>query len=226
MSVCVCGDSCTNPLCISAVASRCIALTVQRGGAICCQGSRSHRGKPGSHIVAKPTIFDLSSSAKRPKRPHLRTRAPSPALPTPRKGDNTPDHQRLARIVESLSGQVQAPADAGGRDAEGVGVLEQTARSIQEPIRNLAQRQAAGAGAPKDQLGSNSLTNKAGFKPWSQRHKLVAGAKGEKFKTPGMGRSMGDQHTGGCSRDPRRCGCAKACAARLRQLFKSMETGI
>lgn len=39
----------------------------------------------------------------------------------------------LAHIIESLIGQVQAPADAGDREAERVGGLEQITRSMKPP---------------------------------------------------------------------------------------------
>lgn len=90
---------------------------------------------------------------------------------------NVPDGQQrfeLPRIADNLGGQVEAFADAGGREPERVGELEQTTRSIQEAVENLAQRQGAGAGSPRGHFAYNaivnnnvmpeSLTNKTGFK--------------------------------------------------------------
>lgn len=118
----------------------------------------------------------LAPIAKRPTRsPPSRSRARhSRRHPMATK---TPDDQRwieLARIIESVGRQVQALADAGGSETERVGGLEQTNRSIQEAVQNLAQRHGAGAKAPPDHFGSDArvdknmvpegLTNTAGFK--------------------------------------------------------------
>lgn len=47
----------------------------------------------------------------------------------------------LARIIESLSGQVLALDEAGGRESERVGGIEQAIRLIQKAIQNMAQWQ-------------------------------------------------------------------------------------
>lgn len=108
---------------------------------------------------------------------------------------NTADDERwvdMARIVESLGSQVQALADAGGREAEHVGGLGQATRSLQEALQSLSPPPGARGRAPQDQPGSNSLVgknmvpdglaNKTGLKQWSHRHELVAGAHDEAFK--------------------------------------------
>lgn len=90
---------------------------------------------------------------------------------------NTPNDQRgmkQVRIIETLSGQVQGLANAGSREAERVGTLEQIARSIQEAVQNVPQQQGTGTMAPADHLGIDalvgkrmvpgSLTNKTGFR--------------------------------------------------------------
>lgn len=61
----------------------------------------------------------------------------------------------LARIIESLSGQIQALTDMGSRLAERGGGLSQTTCSIQEAVQNLARRQGTGARASTHHLGSN-----------------------------------------------------------------------
>lgn len=106
-----------------------------------------------------------------------------------------PDDQRwinLARIIESLSGQVRALADAGGREAERACGLEQAACRVQETVAYLAQRQGTRAGSTGDRHESNpdvrdnltpeALTSKMGFKQWGRRCKLVAAAKDERFE--------------------------------------------
>lgn len=102
--------------------------------------------------------------------------------------------------------QVQAFADAGSRESERVGGLEQTTRSTQEAAHNLAHRQGAGATSPADHNGSESLvgnsmvpeglTNRPVSNSGSGRYKVVAGAKGEKVPYfLGMGRTSAGEST-------------------------------
>lgn len=108
---------------------------------------------------------------------------------------NAPDHQHwleLARVIESLTGQVQTLADSGGRKSQRVAGLALTTRQLQDAVAGLAHRHRAGAGSASEHQESNSLvlkrkvqegpTHKVGIKQESRRCKLVAGAEDERFK--------------------------------------------
>lgn len=107
-----------------------------------------------------------------------------------------PDEQRgleLAGVIENLSSQVHALADAGGRESERAAVLASTTRQIQAAVAGSAPRQGTGAAQGGERHESNplfgktnvapeGLTNRTSFKHKSSRYKLVAGAKDERFK--------------------------------------------
>lgn len=87
--------------------------------------------------------------------------------------------RELARVIETLSGQVQALVNMGGGEADRATSLDQATRQVQETVANFAQRQGAGAGGARERQESNSLvgknvvpkglTNKANFMQWSRR---------------------------------------------------------
>lgn len=166
-----------------------------RGEAICGLGPRSHRQTKRSQMVAEPTSVGLAPlrsvlSSQRPPRPRLH-----PTLPTLRHVDERTRRatmDQLAIITGNLTGQIQALADASGRESERAGGLEQTSLSIQEVVPNLAHRQEAGARSPTDHNGSSSLvgknavpeglTNKTVCKQCGRRYNFMAGAEDEMFK--------------------------------------------
>lgn len=96
------------------------------------------------------------------------------------------------RVIENLSAQAHALADASGRESERVTGLEGITRQIEEALAGLAQRQGSGAAPGGERHKSHSLVGKSmvpeglahrtSFKQWSRRYKLVAGAKDERFK--------------------------------------------
>lgn len=95
-----------------------------------------------------------------------------------------------APTIQNLSAQVQALADAGSRESERVGVLEQTTLQLQGVILGLTQRQAAGingaAAASNSIVGTSvvpeGLAYKTSFKQCRRRCKL-AGAKNDRFES-------------------------------------------
>lgn len=80
----------------------------------------------------------------------------------------------FVRILEREGGQVQALADAGGRESQRVESLEHTTHQNEEVVQSMAQRQETGAGSSGERnkttarigttLVLDSLTDKTGFK--------------------------------------------------------------
>lgn len=79
--------------------------------------------------------------------------------------------------------QFQSLADAGGREPERVGSLEETIQQHQRVAQGMAQQHVTGANGAEP--SSTSLTGngviaegvtKIGFKQWGRRYRLVVGA--------------------------------------------------
>lgn len=130
-------------------------------------------------MVGKPTIVGCSSSAKRSVRAQIASH------PTPRHGDNDERTQRrallleAARNIESLSGQVRALAEAGGRASERVGGPEQKARQIQEGPERAAQQNAMSPSRLR-RRGPGRTHQQDGFQT-VEPSLQVGGAKGKRF---------------------------------------------
>lgn len=87
----------------------------------------------------------------------------------------TPDDQRwteLVRVIENLSAQVHAFADAGGRESDRVTGLEGTTRQIQAAVPGLTHRQGSGAAPSGERYESNSLVGKNVVPEGHQSHEL------------------------------------------------------
>lgn len=112
---------------------------------------RALRWDPLAHGPTSNRYEEIFQS-RRPQAACWRLRE-QPRPRVPRAGMVTTDEQRwieMARIVENVGGQVQALADAGGREAQRVGGLEQSTRSLQETFQGLYNRQGAGGRVPTD----------------------------------------------------------------------------
>lgn len=166
--------------------------------------------------------------------------ASQPRAPCPRRSamatlGNVPDEQRwqeLARVTETLTGQVPALAEAGGHEIDRCTGLEHTAGKIQEAVAGLFQRQGTGTGAGTagERHESNPMvgktvdlegfTNKPCFEQWCRRYSLVAGAKDERLKSissglrPGRRTPQPGKPSSKLGKDEQR---RMSCAAPLRQ---------
>lgn len=96
-------------------------------------------------------------------------------------------------MIDNLSAQVHALADAGGRESERVTGLEGPRRQIQEAVTGLAQRQGSGAppGGERRESGAfvgknvvlEGFANRTSFKQWSRRYTSAGGAKVDRVQT-------------------------------------------
>lgn len=99
----------------------------------------------------------------------------------------------LARVIEKVSLQVHILTESGGRHDERVSGLERATQSAQLLVQSPPEQQGIAASALGDRVESTTsvgnnvvpegLANKARFKQGNRRHRLVAVAIDERFKT-------------------------------------------